>query len=596
MAVTDNYTWKEASGATSAFKAKAIGGVKHPGHIGYKEDGTPVDFATQTTLAALLARLADPATQSTLALVLAQLNEIVTLAQGAGLKVDLATAEGGVTINVANGDFAALGLPADAAVIDPASSGSLVALIKGALTALNTIAEGGGSIVTANAGTKLNTSALATDVHLTTFTSANHNDLAALLTVLNTIAEGGGSVVTANAGTNLNTSLLATDAHLTALTSANHTDLGTILTALQALRSTGTLDGIISAMSGVASLHADVGTTLHGDLTTLNGKDFATQTTLAAVLAKLTSDPATQTTLAAILTALGTNHTDEVQLHTDVATTLHGDLGALHTDIATTLLAKDEAIRALLAGTLTVSGAVTNAGTFAVQAAATVAAGAANIAKAEDVASADADVGVPAMAVRKATPANTSSTDGDYEMLQMLNGRLYVRGEPRILSVAASAYTRPANTTPYTGGDAVSNNATAGSVTAVSFSLSDTNDDPITIDRLRLLSTDTGVQGKNFRAWFFNSDPTASTGVGGGDNTAWSQKQAGFIGSMSGNFRIFSDGAGAVLTPDEGMRIITTPVSGAKTIFMLLQTLDAFTPSANSTTFTGTVEGFQGRA
>ena len=66
---------------------------------------------------------------------------------------------------------------------------------------------------------------------------------------------------------------------------------------------------------------------------------------------------------------------------------------------------------------------VTNAGTFAVQA--TVAAGATNIAKAEDVASADADVGVPAMAVRKATPANTSGTDGDYEMLQMSAGRLW---------------------------------------------------------------------------------------------------------------------------------------------------------------------------
>jgi hypothetical protein len=66
---------------------------------------------------------------------------------------------------------------------------------------------------------------------------------------------------------------------------------------------------------------------------------------------------------------------------------------------------------------------VTNAGTFAVQA--TVAAAATNIAKAEDAASADADVGVPAMAVRKATPANTSGTDGDYEMLQMSAGRLW---------------------------------------------------------------------------------------------------------------------------------------------------------------------------
>lgn len=64
---------------------------------------------------------------------------------------------------------------------------------------------------------------------------------------------------------------------------------------------------------------------------------------------------------------------------------------------------------------LTVDGTVT----------ATIAAGATTIAKAEDVASADADVGVPAMMVRKATPANTSGTDGDYEMLQGSAGRLW---------------------------------------------------------------------------------------------------------------------------------------------------------------------------
>ncbi len=39
-------------------------------------------------------------------------------------------------------------------------------------------------------------------------------------------------------------------------------------------------------------------------LTALGGKDFATQTTLAAVLAKLSSDPATQTTLAEVLATL----------------------------------------------------------------------------------------------------------------------------------------------------------------------------------------------------------------------------------------------------------------------------------------------------
>lgn len=57
--------------------------------------------------------------------------------------------------------------------------------------------------------------------------------------------------------------------------------------------------------------------------------------------------------------------------------------------------------------------------------AATLAAGATSIGKAEDVASADGDVGVPAMAIRKAAPANTSGTDGDWEALQMSAGRLW---------------------------------------------------------------------------------------------------------------------------------------------------------------------------
>lgn len=54
-----------------------------------------------------------------------------------------------------------------------------------------------------------------------------------------------------------------------------------------------------------------------------------------------------------------------------------------------------------------------------------VAAGATSFVKLEDVASADADAGVPALAVRKGTPANTSGTDGDYEFLQISAGRLW---------------------------------------------------------------------------------------------------------------------------------------------------------------------------
>jgi hypothetical protein len=43
----------------------------------------------------------------------------------------------------------------------------------------------------------------------------------------------------------------------------------------------------------------------------------------------------------------------------------------------------------------------------------------------EDTASANGDRGFPALAVRTATPANTSDTDGDYEFLQMSVGRLW---------------------------------------------------------------------------------------------------------------------------------------------------------------------------
>lgn len=56
-----------------------------------------------------------------------------------------------------------------------------------------------------------------------------------------------------------------------------------------------------------------------------------------------------------------------------------------------------------------------------------VTAAASSFVKLEDVAAADGDAGVPAFAVRKATPANSSGTDGDYEPLQMNAGKLWVQ-------------------------------------------------------------------------------------------------------------------------------------------------------------------------
>ena len=45
---------------------------------------------------------------------------------------------------------------------------------------------------------------------------------------------------------------------------------------------------------------------------------------------------------------------------------------------------------------------------------------------------------------------------------------------PRLIYVSAGAMTRPANVTAYAAGDAVSNNATAASVTPIGFSASRT--------------------------------------------------------------------------------------------------------------------------
>lgn len=74
------------------------------------------------------------------------------------------------------------------------------------------------------------------------------------------------------------------------------------------------------------------------------------------------------------------------------------------------------------------SHAVTNAGTFATQvdgAALTSLQLIDNIVLAEDAAHNTADPGVQMLAVRKATPANVSDTDGDYEPLQVSAGRLW---------------------------------------------------------------------------------------------------------------------------------------------------------------------------
>jgi hypothetical protein len=167
----------------------------------------------------------------------------------------------------------------------------------------------------------------------------------------------------------------------------------------------------------------------------------------------------------------------------------------------------------------------------------------------------------------------------------------------RFRTVAVTTLTRPNTVTAYAALDSISNNTTAASVTALSAAISDTADHPVEIFSMLLHSTDTGLAGTNVRAYLYRADPTASSGVVGGDNAAFSNKKNECIGTMTGQMKAgFSDGSVGRLVPESGQPIIALPTTGAQTIFVQYQTIDGFTPSAVSTTLIGTICARQGRA
>lgn len=164
-----------------------------------------------------------------------------------------------------------------------------------------------------------------------------------------------------------------------------------------------------------------------------------------------------------------------------------------------------------------------------------------------------------------------------------------------MFGIAGTALTRAANATGYTANDAVSDNAAPGSVSALPVTIAVFNDQPLMLDWIKIDTNDTGVAGKSMAMHLFNSDPTASSGVVGGDNLAYSNKRAGYLGRWSGTFRTFSDGAACRFAPDEAAPFVLTPGAGTRTIWYQLQTLSDFTPVSGSI-WTPTFFGRQGQA
>jgi hypothetical protein len=203
----------------------------------------------------------------------------------------------------------------------------------------------------------------------------------------------------------------------------------------------------------------------------------------------------------------------------------------------------------------------------------------------EDTASASADPLIPIAVVRTATPANSSGTDGDYEPLQIADGKLWVRGQTQAL-IAATQFARPADTTAYASGDLVANSTTAGSVAALQFAtaarVSGGTGDVIAA---RITKSTNSVTNAAFRLHLFTVIPTFTSA---GDNSALSTvvvaAAKGYVGyiditAMTG----FSDVAWGTGAPDSARQKLPF-IAVAQILYGFLEARGAYTPG-NAETF-----------
>lgn len=171
-------------------------------------------------------------------------------------------------------------------------------------------------------------------------------------------------------------------------------------------------------------------------------------------------------------------------------TVTDGDLGVVG-------ITEDRQLKVSVGNTVTVaSHAVTNAGTFAVQA--TMAAGATTIAKAEDAQHSSGDVGVPALTVRQDTAAALGGTDADYQpLITDSSGRLHVN----------------VGNTVTVGSHAVTNAGTfATQVDGAALTALQLIDNPVLVDDAAFTPATSSVMMAGFQA-----DETAADSVNEGD-------------------------------------------------------------------------------
>lgn len=151
-----------------------------------------------------------------------------------------------------------------------------------------------------------------------------------------------------------------------------------------------------------------------------------------------------------------------------------------------------------------------------------------------------------------------------------------------------SSFTRPADTTQYAAGDLVANNATAGSVAPLKFSLNGVGRSGI-LRRVRIYKSTTTATAASFALNLFTSEPT----VANGDNgvLSVSANVDSWIGRVAVDMSSTAE-AGAstgLIQASANVEIgISLPNTGG-TIYGLLEAVGTYTP-ASAESFTAWLE------
>jgi len=136
---------------------------------------------------------------------------------------------------------------------------------------------------------------------------------------------------------------------------------------------------------------------------------------------------------------------------------------------------------------------------------------------------------------------------------------------------------RPANTTVYTAGDVVGSILTIADVAKIIGS-------GVKVHRIRIQTNDTGVAGKKFNVHIYNDLPANVPADNAAFTIDWAdaQKRIGAIPVVMGVGNL------ATVGMNDYNEYTLNPV--ARAVYVVLETVDGFTPSNNSTEFQITID------